>query len=206
MAAYLWKNPSSASNGSATTALSEPKAKANEKKLAPAPWEIDEPEILPSKSSRARVDAASASATTTIAVTAKSDGPKLSLIESLRLAKSKLDEARPTAVNLSWATARMVAYAESYIEEHKQEKLDESALVDLLLQEAQRIADEDVETNSMMAKYGAQVVPKNANILHHCNTGRLATVDIGTALGVVYECHKEGKNVHVWFVFFVFLS
>ncbi len=203
MAAHQWKNPSGANNGSASVPT-EPKAKTNEKKIALAPWEIDEPEILPSKSSRARINAASASVAAATPAAVKSDGPKLSLIESLRLAKSKLDDARPTAVNLSWATARIVAYAESYIEEHKQEKLDESALVDLLLQEAQRIADEDVETNSMMAKYGAQVVPQNANILHHCNTGRLATVDIGTALGVVYECHKEGKNVHVWFVLYLF--
>lgn len=37
-----------------------------------------------------------------------------------------------------------------------------------------------------MATYGSQVIPQNANILHHCNTGALATVDIGTALGVIY--------------------
>ena len=36
------------------------------------------------------------------------------------------------------------------------------------------------------------------NILHHCNTGTLAAVDFGTALGVVYACHEQGKRIHVW--------
>ncbi len=49
-----------------------------------------------------------------------------------------------------------------------------------------------------MAKFGAEIVPENANILHHCNTGSLATVAIGTALGVIYECHQQNKNIHVW--------
>ena len=67
-----------------------------------------------------------------------------------------------------------------------------------LLDQAQKMADQDVAINKRMAEFGATVVPENANILHHCNTGALATVDIGTALGVVYECHEQGKNIHVW--------
>jgi methylthioribose-1-phosphate isomerase len=55
-----------------------------------------------------------------------------------------------------------------------------------------------VRINKRMAEYGASVVPEGANILHHCNTGALATVDIGTAIGVIYECHAQGKGVHVW--------
>lgn len=45
---------------------------------------------------------------------------------------------------------------------------------------------QDVAINKRMAEFGATVVPDNANILHHCNTGALATVDIGTAIGVIY--------------------
>jgi methylthioribose-1-phosphate isomerase len=37
-----------------------------------------------------------------------------------------------------------------------------------------------------------------ANLLHHCNTGALAAVDFGTALGVVFACQEQGKNIHVW--------
>ena len=49
-----------------------------------------------------------------------------------------------------------------------------------------------------MGYNGAEVMPAGANILHHCNTGALATVDFGTALGVIYACHEQGKNIHVW--------
>lgn len=42
------------------------------------------------------------------------------------------------------------------------------------------------------------MVAQGANILHHCNTGALATVDYGTALGIVYSCHEQGKKIHVW--------
>lgn len=55
-----------------------------------------------------------------------------------------------------------------------------------MIDEAQRIADEDVRINKRMAQNGATLVPNNANVIHHCNTGSLATVDIGTALGVIY--------------------
>jgi methylthioribose-1-phosphate isomerase len=49
-----------------------------------------------------------------------------------------------------------------------------------------------------MGAYGAEVVPQDAQILHHCNTGSLATVDYGTALGVVRAAVAQGKRVHVW--------
>jgi methylthioribose-1-phosphate isomerase len=70
--------------------------------------------------------------------------------------------------------------------------------VDAVVAEAQRIADEDVEINRRMGAHGATVVPERANILHHCNTGALAAVDYGTALGVVRAATEQGKNVHVW--------
>ena len=66
------------------------------------------------------------------------------------------------------------------------------------MDEAERIADEDVEINQRMGRFGAEIVPGGANILHHCNTGSLATVDYGTALGVVRAAHEAGKNIHVW--------
>lgn len=108
----------------------------------------------------------------------------------LEAAKAKLDAARPTAVNLMWATARLLQVARTV--------KDPAQVGTTLWQEAQALAEQDVEINSRMAKHGAVVVPQGANILHHCNTGALATVDIGTALGVITECHKQGKGIHVW--------
>ena len=115
-----------------------------------------------------------------------------SLLHDLRNAKAVLDAARPTAVNLSWATARMLELAELTAL---------SAIDDLrsaLLAEADAIAEEDVAINRRLGFYGADLIADGANVLHHCNTGALATVDFGTALGVVYACTEQGKRIHVW--------
>jgi methylthioribose-1-phosphate isomerase len=66
-----------------------------------------------------------------------------------------------------------------------------------VLAEAQQIADEDVENNKRMAGYGAALIETGDTIIHHCNTGALATVDWGTALGVIRMAHEQGKQVHV---------
>lgn len=117
------------------------------------------------------------------------------LLRELRAAKRVLDAARPTAVNLSWATghivdfiAEMAASGHFTVEEMRTEVGVEAA----------NLAELDVRVNKRMAEFGAALVPKGANILHHCNTGALATVDIGTAIGVIYECHHTGKGIHVW--------
>jgi methylthioribose-1-phosphate isomerase len=116
-----------------------------------------------------------------------------SLLNDLRRAKQTLDAARPTAVNLSWATRRMLTVAEQ-----SDSGLDADGLRRALLAEAEALADEDVEINRRMGFNGAAVVPDGSNLLHHCNTGSLATVDFGTALGVIYACQEQGKQIHVW--------
>ena len=116
-----------------------------------------------------------------------------SLLNDLRRAKQTLDAARPTAVNLSWATRRLLTVAEQ-----SDSGLDADGLRRALLAEAEALADEDVEINRRMGFNGAAVVPDGANLLHHCNTGSLATVDFGTALGVIYACQEQGKEIHVW--------
>lgn len=116
------------------------------------------------------------------------------LLKDLKAAKELLDNSRPTAVNLSWATNRLYELAAMMAEA----KLPVAHIRQHVFQEAQDLADDDVKINKRLSEYGAAVVPTGANILHHCNTGRLATVDYGTALGVIYECHAQGKNVHVW--------
>jgi methylthioribose-1-phosphate isomerase len=66
-----------------------------------------------------------------------------------------------------------------------------------MLAEAQRLADEDVEINRRMGYHGATLVNDGDTLLHHCNTGALAAVDFGTALGVVFAAHEQGKRLHV---------
>jgi methylthioribose-1-phosphate isomerase len=65
------------------------------------------------------------------------------------------------------------------------------------LQSAQHIADDDVKLNRRMGFNGAELIADGDTILHHCNTGALATVDWGTALGVVFAAHEQGKQIHV---------
>ncbi len=116
------------------------------------------------------------------------------LLDDLVAAKATLDAARPTAVNLSWATARILERARALAAGPAGADEIRSAV----LLEAERLADEDVEINRRMGACGAEVVPQKANILHHCNTGSLATVEFGTALGVVRAAAGQGKDVHVW--------
>jgi methylthioribose-1-phosphate isomerase len=78
-------------------------------------------------------------------------------------------------------------------EYHEVEKI-----VNVLVAEAQRLADEDVEINKRMGAHGAELIADGDNILTHCNAGCLATVDYGTVLGVVRAAHEQGKRIHVW--------
>jgi len=112
------------------------------------------------------------------------------LIQEVRQAGEELKAARPTAVNLAWAVERMLRYASP-------EARSAAELRETLVREAQRIADEDVEINRRMAANGATLINDGDTIIHHCNTGALATVDWGTALGVIRMAHEMGKKVHV---------
>lgn len=114
------------------------------------------------------------------------------LLHDLETAADVIRSTRPTAVNLFWAVERMLRTAQA---------LEQSAvktIVQNLIAEAQRIADEDVEINKRMGAYGATLVEDGFNILTHCNAGALATVDYGTALAVIRTAHKQEKNIHVW--------
>lgn len=112
------------------------------------------------------------------------------LLADLEAASAVLKASRPTAVNLAWALDRIMVSVADF----------EGAATDLrqrILAEAQRIADEDVEINKSMAEHGATLIDDGDTIIHHCNTGALATVDWGTALGVIHTAWEQGKKIHV---------
>jgi len=113
------------------------------------------------------------------------------LWQDLETACATLAAARPTASNLTWALERLRAHARASADKHPQ------AVRQLLLAEAQRIADEDVEANRAMGSFGAALIRDGDTVIHHCNTGALATVDYGTALGVIRTAHDQGMHVHV---------
>jgi methylthioribose-1-phosphate isomerase len=114
------------------------------------------------------------------------------LFSDLQAASSTLKGARPTAVNLAWALDKVMWVVEKTKEERSPDELRQ-----LVLSAAQRIADEDVEINKRMAEHGARLIDDGNTIIHHCNTGALATVDWGTALGVIRTAHEQGKKIHV---------
>ena len=60
--------------------------------------------------------------------------------------------------------------------------------------EAQKIADEDVEQNHAIGKNGSVLIKDGDTILTHCNAGELATVEYGTALGIIRAAWEEGKK------------
>jgi len=104
----------------------------------------------------------------------------------LKAAARQLIASRPTAVNIRWAVERMLRAA----------KKGEGRRS--LLREARKIAEEDVTANRLIGSNGEKLVRDGMNILTVCNTGALAAVDYGTALGVVRAAHAAGKKVHVY--------
>ena len=66
------------------------------------------------------------------------------------------------------------------------------------LRAAEAIAVDDVWTNRQIGLNAMELVPDPATIIHHCNTGSLATVDYGTALGVIRTAHEQGKDIHAY--------
>jgi len=117
------------------------------------------------------------------------------LFDDLQAASDTLKAARPTAVNLAWAVDRMTTKISLALKVAGTDDVD--ATRQAFLEEAQRIADEDVEINKRMAEHGAALINDGDTIIHHCNTGALATVDWGTALGVIHTAHQQGKKIHV---------
>lgn len=126
-----------------------------------------------------------------LAARQSSAGTPDGLIADLRGAAQVLKAARPTAVNLAWAVDRLMSLVE------KGSYASADAIREALLNESQRIADEDVAINQRMGAYGADLIKDGDTVLHHCNTGSLAAVDYGTALGVIRAAFEQGKKFHV---------
>ncbi|MGE5315469.1 MAG: S-methyl-5-thioribose-1-phosphate isomerase [Acidobacteriota bacterium] len=112
-------------------------------------------------------------------------------LEALDEACRLITSTRPTAKNLFWAAERMQAVARLHSQKQGKE------LAALLEEEALLIHREDEQMCAAMGAHGAALVPDEAVILTHCNTGALATGGIGTALGVVITAHRQGRKVSV---------
>ncbi len=114
------------------------------------------------------------------------------LRRELEEAADVLRNSRPTAVNLFWAIDRVMKRAAD------PGLTTVDALRQAVLDEANAIAEEDIRANKAIGFNALPLIPDEAKILHHCNTGSLATVDYGTALGIIRIAHEQGKKVHAY--------
>jgi len=112
-------------------------------------------------------------------------------IKEIEAAGNLIKRQRPTAVNLFWGLDRVLSKA-------KATGGNVENLKAAVITEAQAIADEDAAQNHAIGKNGAALIKDGDTILTHCNAGELATVEYGTALGVVRAAWDEGKKIQVY--------
>ena len=114
--------------------------------------------------------------------------------EFLKLLSQKAEfvkSARPTAVNLMWAVDKQMEIAYST-------NSTVSKITEAIVKNGKKMELEDIEINKKLGDFGAQIIPKGATILTHCNAGALATVGYGTALGVIRSAFANDKTIKVF--------
>ena len=112
------------------------------------------------------------------------------LIKELEAAADVLRRSRPTAWNLFWAIDRILRKAQAG-------GGGPSDIAAQVVNEALRMAEEDVEANRKIGEYGAELLEDGDCVLTHCNTGTLATVSYGTALAPIRTAVTQGKKIRV---------
>lgn len=111
------------------------------------------------------------------------------LLDELRRIGDFIKATRPTAVNLAWGVDRVLDAA--------RDAYDTDSIQSIVLAEAKAIANEDVELNKRLGAHGAALLEDGDTVMTHCNAGRMACVDWGTALGVVRSAIEAGKEIKV---------
>ncbi len=136
------------------------------------------------------------------AATAGSADGAWALVEELARTKHFLDAQRPTAINLSWATERMLRCARELLEAGQSRAAGpatpQRALAARLLDEAHAILAEDLAMCHAIGRHGAPLIPPRGHVLTHCNAGGLATAGYGTALAPVRTAYAAGRPIHVY--------
>lgn len=115
------------------------------------------------------------------------DRKRKEMIRELEIVGEKIVKSRPTAVNLEWGVNRLLKKARETDGDYNK-----------IINEALTVMNEDIMVNTTIAKIGSELIKDGDRVLTHCNTGSLATVEVGTALGVILEAIKQGKNIKVF--------
>jgi methylthioribose-1-phosphate isomerase len=104
-----------------------------------------------------------------------------------------LAKTRPTAVDLFWAIERMKQrFAELTAETSELAKIKQG-----MVKEAKQVHEEKRSTDEAIGKFGAELMPREGQVMTQCNAGALATGGIGTALGVIRVAFEQGRKLHV---------
>ncbi len=118
------------------------------------------------------------------------------LLKQTKKAADILKKSRPTALALFYAVDRLHKKNLNFINEHKNKPFDKkiyAKLIKTIEDEAKKITKEDIDSTAVMSAYGSKLLKKNSIVLTHCNAGALATMGMGTAVGVITAAHKKGK-------------
>lgn len=116
-------------------------------------------------------------------------------LKLLEIARDKLSRTRPTAQNLFWSLNRMYAKAKALVESGSVKTVKE--LRENLVEEANRIFDEELDAEVRMGVYGVQLIQPGDWVLTQCNAGSLATGALGTATAPIYVAKYLGIDVSV---------
>lgn len=105
-------------------------------------------------------------------------------IDFFRNARLQIEETRPTARNLFYATERVF----------------NAGMFSTLsaLEEAQKLADKDIADGKSIGEHGSDLIKNGSRILTHCNAGWLGFVDYGSALAPMYIAKEHGKEFFVY--------
>lgn len=117
-----------------------------------------------------------------------------SFMNLLEDAGNVITATRPTAVNLFWAVDRILRVAK---DEGEKRGSTVHGITEAIVAEAQRMWQEDVDTNRAIGTHGAEILADGDTVLTHCNAGSLATVQYGTALAPIRVAVEQGKDIQV---------
>ena len=120
------------------------------------------------------------------------DSNRQDFLNKLEARADYLNSSRPTAVNLSWALKRVVKKARDSSAASGKE------LLDVIRKEAVEIHAEDKELCKAIGKNGVELIKPGSGVLTHCNAGRLATSEYGTATAPMYLAHERGIPFRVF--------
>lgn len=113
-------------------------------------------------------------------------------VEGLESIFNELISTRPTAVNIRWAIERI----KGLLLRNRNETIDK--LKELIIEEAKKIYEEDIEVNKAIGRWGAGFIKDGCKILTHCNAGSLATGGYGTATAPMFVAREQGKSFEVF--------